>query len=180
MAILIAWQAARAIADDALAQVPNEACGLIAGDGYTIHRAIPLANFAADKGSRFALEPAQQLAALKQLDAERLVWMGVYHSHPNTPAIPSPADIAGNSDANLLQLIVSLKRSKPEMQLWHLGAANVKPLELIFDTQSAAQLEESNQFSETSQKQGAAIAVAALISVLLMLALSFSLLPPAP
>ncbi len=176
MAIRIPHRVARIIVDDARAQVPNEACGLIAGDGKTIQSAIPLSNVASSKRSRFSFEPEEQLGALKRLDAENLLWMGVYHSHPNSAAIPSIADIDGAGDHSLLQLIVSLKKNKPELQLWRIGASGVKPLELIFDTQADAGLDET----APSQRQRAAIIAAAIISVILMLAISFTLLPPAP
>lgn len=167
---------AKIILDDALAQIPNEACGLIAGDGKTIQSAIPLSNVASNKQSSFSFAPNEQLRALKSLDDENLVWMGVYHSHPNSAAIPSSADLEGASDCGLLQLIVSLQNSQAEFQLWRVGAAGVEPLELIFDTQTGSGLDET----VLSQKQRAAIVAAAIISAILMLAISFSLLPPAP
>jgi len=177
MVIRIPYRVARIIVDDARAQVPNEACGLIAGDGKTIQSAIPLSNVASSKGSSFSLEPKEQLGALKRLDAENLVWMGVYHSHPNSAAIPSSADLEEVSDHGLLQLIVSLEKHKPELQLWRIGASGVMPLELIFETQSDARFDDA---TAPSQKQRAAIVAAAIISVILMLAISFTLLPPAP
>lgn len=176
MAITMPRKVAKIILHDALAQVPNEACGLIAGDGKTIQSAIPLCNVASNKQSSFSFAPNEQLRALKNLDAENHVWMGVYHSHPNSAAIPSSADLEGIGDQGLLQLIVSLKNSQAEFQLWRIGAAGVGPLELIFDTQADTRYDET----ALSQKQRAAILAAAVISVILMLAISFSLLPPAP
>ncbi|MCY4539462.1 MAG: M67 family metallopeptidase [Chloroflexi bacterium] len=176
MAIRIPHGVARAIVDDARAQVPNEACGLIAGDGKTIQSAIPLSNVASSKRSSFSFAPNEQLGALKRLDAKNLVWMGVYHSHPDSAAIPSMADVEGVGDHGLLQLIVSLKNSKPELQLWRIGASSVTPLELIYDTQ----LDAGFDGTPLSQLQRAAIVAAAIISVILMLAISFTLLPPAP
>ena len=164
------------IVDDAIEQVPNEACGLIAGDGKTIQRAYPLSNIASKRVSRYALEPNEQLHALKSIDAENLTWMGVYHSHPNSAAIPSTADINEAGDHGLLQLIVSLKKSKPELQLWRVKESGAMPLKLIFDTQSDSDTGES----ALSKQQRAAIIVAGVLSLILLLAISFTLLPPAP
>ena len=177
MAIRIPHRIARIILDDARSQVPNEACGLIAGDGKTIQCAIPLSNAASSKWSSFYCEPIEQLRTLKRFDADNLVWMGVYHSHPDSAAIPSSADITGTSDHALLQLIVSLKKSKAELQLWRIGASEVTPLELIFDTEAGEGLLHA---TTPSNKQRAAIVAAAITSVILMLAISFTLLPPAP
>lgn len=177
MAIRIPHSVAKTIVDDARAQFPNEACGLIAGDGKTIQSAIPLSNVAPSKRSSFSFEPSQQLEALKSLDVENLVWMGVYHSHPNSAAIPSIADLEGASDHGLLHLIVSLQKSKAELQLWRIGTSGVAPVELIFDTQIDTGFVDA---TAPSQKQRAAILAAAIISMILMLAISFTLLPPAP
>lgn len=176
MAIRIAYSVAKTIVDDALSRVPDEACGLIAGDGETIQSAIPLNNVAASKRSSYSCEPKEQLLALKGFDADNLVWMGVYHSHPDSAAIPSAADVEGARDHRLLQLIVSVQKSKPELQLWRIGETGVMPLELIFDTQTAARFDDT----PPSQKQRAAIVAAAIISVILVLAISLVLLPPAP
>lgn len=176
MTIRIPRTVARAIADDASARDPNEACGLIAGDGRTIRRAIPLSNLASQKSSAFALEPNEQLKALARIDAENMRWMGVYHSHPKTSTIPSTADINGVRDHGLLQLIVSLEKSKPEFQLWRVDETGVTPIELIYDTQNDSE----SDTNMLSKQQRAAIVVAGIISLILMLAISLSLLPSAP
>lgn len=176
MAIRIPHEVAKIIVDDARAQVPNEACGLIAGDGKTIQSATPLANVAPSKRLSFSFDPNEQLRAIKRFDAKNLVWMGVYHSHPDSAAVPSSADIAGAGDHSLLQLIVSLKRSRPELQLWRIGASGVAPLELVFDTQTEAGSDEP----ALSKQQRAAIVAAAILSSVLMLLVSIALLPPAP
>ena len=121
-------------------------------------------------------KPNEQLHALKSIDAENLTWMGVYHSHPNSAAIPSTADINEAGDHGLLQLFVSLKKSKPELQLWRVKESGAMPLKLIFDTQSDSDTGES----ALSKQQRAAIIVAGVLSLILLLAISFTLLPPAP
>lgn len=187
-AIRIVPRAAREILHDARTRVPDEACGLLGGDGTTILRALPIANIASNKRSSFALQPAEQLCALKQLDADNLVWMGVYHCHPRSAAIPSPADSAASSDPKLLQLIVSLQHSQAELRLWRIDGAGVAPLELIFappcpsesSRRAGADWQMPYAQSESPRTERAAIITAALISLMLVLAISFTLLPPAP
>lgn len=189
-AIRIVPRAARTILHDARARVPDEACGLLGGDGTTIQCALPIANIATDKRSSFALQPAEQLRALKQLDAGNLVWMGVYHCHPRSAAIPSPADIAASSDPKLLQLIVSLQPSQAELRLWRIDGAGVAPLELIFAPSSPCHSESLGRAGadwqmpyaqpESARTERATIITAALISLMLVLAISLTLLPPAP
>ena len=175
MAVSIRYAAARQIADHALSAAPNEACGILAGTPERISRAIPLANAADTPDRHFRFDPAEQLAALKALDAAGLGWVGVYHSHPRTPPIPSPADIEAVADSGLLQLIVSLESAKPKLKLWQVDRSSVTPIALSFDKDSGAAID-----AGLNRSQQAAMVIAAIASVLLLLAVSLMLLPPAP
>ena len=175
MAMRISYRVARQIADHAEAEAPNEACGLLAGDGATIDRAIPLRNSAAMRETRYRFAPAEQLAALKSIDADSLNWIGIYHSHPRSAPIPSPADVNEALDPKLLHLIVSLKDARPALKLWRIEDQSVTPVDLRFDTDASH--EESSQLTK---RQRAAIVAAGIASLLLLFAISLSLLPPAP
>ena len=171
----IAYQVARQIADHAMADAPKEACGLLAGRGDEITRAYPLANIALAPGQRFRLEPDEELRALKAIDATGLDWIGVYHSHPRSAPIPSPADTAEARDAKLLHLIISLERRQPRLKLWRLDGLSAEPVELAFagDKQESAD-------DRLTRRQQIAIVLAGLASLLLLVMISVSLLPPAP
>ncbi|WP_414577502.1 Mov34/MPN/PAD-1 family protein [Anabaena sp. CCY 9402-a] len=88
---------------------PNECCGLILGymaDGVkTIVEVIPTANawnseadnFAGDKTThsterRYAIAPQVMLQVQKSARDKSLSIIGIYHSHPDYPAIPSECD----------------------------------------------------------------------------------------
>jgi len=175
MAVRIAYAVARQIADHALSKAPNEACGILAGSREHISRAIPLDNAADAPDRHFRFDPKEQLEALKALDAYGLEWIGVYHSHPQTPPIPSQADIEAAVDSSLLQLIVSLQSAKPKLKLWQVDGSSVTPIGLVFDT------EENVEFDDRlSRHKQVAIVIAGIASVLLLLAVSLMLLPPAP
>ena len=131
MAIKIAYAVARQIADHAVSESPNEACGLLAGAVGHISRAIPLKNAAKSPATHFSLAPIEELNALKTIDAARLDWIGVYHSHPRSAPIPSQEDIKAAVDQRLLHLIVSLEGVKPKLKLWRVEGPSVLPLELV-------------------------------------------------
>ena len=57
MACRISYAVARQIVDHAVAETPNEACGLLAGSGDTISMALKLPNAAAEPSRHFAFEP---------------------------------------------------------------------------------------------------------------------------
>lgn len=175
MAMRIPYALARQIADHAQADTPNEACGLLAGDCREIARAIPLSNAASATGDRFRIDPEEQLAALKAIDADGLEWIGAYHSHPRSAPIPSRADIEAAQDAKLLHLIVSLERAKPRLKLWRIDGDSVTPVELVFEGEMGAE-----RGSPLSLRHRLAILIAGIASLLLLVAISVSLLPPPP
>ncbi len=171
----IAYRVARQIVNHAEAAAPNEACGLLAGNGATIVKALPLRNAAAAPAKSFGLDPEEQLAALKAIDADGLAWIGVYHSHPRSAPIPSRADIAEAADSNLLHLIVSLERAKPQLKLWRIDSQSATPLDLILHSEMFG-----GETEQLSKQQKIAIVAAGIASLLLLVALSVALLPPPP
>jgi proteasome lid subunit RPN8/RPN11 len=82
---------------DVAHKAPEEACGLLAGriqgEQYQATLVYPTTNLL-HSTTRFRIDPAEQLAAFNQIDSQGLKMVGIYHSHPNGPAGPSPTDIA--------------------------------------------------------------------------------------
>ena len=72
-------------------------------------------------------------------------------------------------------MIVSLEGAKPKLKLWHLEGSSVLPLELVFDSET-----DIEPASRLSTRQQVAIVIAGIASLLILLAISFTLLPPAP
>ena len=175
VAMSIAYGVAREIADHALADAPREVCGILGGRGDNITKCISVSNAAAAPESQFKLDPNEQLNALKALDELGLTWLGVYHSHPKSPPIPSESDIDAAADGALLHLIVSLEGRKPRLKLWRIEDHSVRPVELVFDTEAV----EARDAPLSRMQQMALVAVGAA-ALLLLLIIAFSLLPPAP
>ena len=78
-------------------QLPEEACGLIAGEidqsSYRALAVFPTTNVL-HSTTRFKIDPQEQLDIFKQIEAEDWELLGIYHSHPNGPDEPSATDIA--------------------------------------------------------------------------------------
>ena len=75
----------------AKSELPNEACGLIAGtiteNNKEIQKVYLLTNI--DKSNEhFSLDPKEQLASIKDMRANGLSPLGNWHSHPETPSRP--------------------------------------------------------------------------------------------
>jgi proteasome lid subunit RPN8/RPN11 len=98
---------------------PAECCGLLIGLHLRIER-IRRARNLASKPTRFLIDPADHIAAIHEARAEERQVVGVYHSHPATPPIPSPTDIAEASYSEYLHLIVSLRGDGAEARVYRL------------------------------------------------------------
>ena len=159
-----------------VSEAPNEACGLIAGKGSTTSRIIPVKNAAPNPQSHYRMDSADLLRAYKSIEAEGLDCIAVYHSHPKSEPLPSQEDIreAESNTSSLIHLIISLKPPQARLQAWHIQIGQVDEVELLIGS------EESENVPKLSQMQIGSIILATLFAVLLLLAISFSLLPPAP
>ena len=83
----------------ARASFPAEACGLLLGKGRRVERLVPLPNAAKDRRAvRFAIDPARYAAAERAAARAKLAVLGVWHSHPLSPAAPSETDAAFIAD----------------------------------------------------------------------------------
>lgn len=89
---------------DVASRFPEEACGLIAGEGNQAWIVIPIANILHDP-HHFRLDPQEQLDAF--LLADRRGWdiLAVYHSHPDGISFPSPTDFVELTFPGIIYLI---------------------------------------------------------------------------
>jgi proteasome lid subunit RPN8/RPN11 len=101
--------------------LPNEACGLIAGDaplsyGGRPTRWLPARNALASP-YRYELEPEDLLRLTLDVDdAGEVVW-AIVHSHVASSAVPSPADVRAWRYPQTLQIVVSLA-GEPSLRAW--------------------------------------------------------------
>lgn len=106
------------IVEQARAEYPNEACGLIvgdrpAGDGGTALRYEAARNKAASP-YRYELDPADLLRlTIATDDADEVFW-GIVHSHTHSPAVPSPTDVGLAFYPDALYLLVSLAEDQAD------------------------------------------------------------------
>lgn len=113
---------------------PNEACGLLAGDGPALAggraaRFLALRN-AAESPYRYQIDPQEQLAAMLDLDdRDEVVW-GIFHSHVASPAEPSVTDLGLAYYPDSLYLICSLTGDKPQVRAWTLAGGQATEVEL--------------------------------------------------
>jgi proteasome lid subunit RPN8/RPN11 len=116
----------------AVAELPNECCGLLAGilankenaaeqeRVATVCRRFPLIN-ASHSPREYNADPRGILEAVKYCRAKKLEVLAIYHSHPSTDAVPSRTDLERNYWPGIVSFIISLKAKTPIMKGWWLG-----------------------------------------------------------
>lgn len=110
---------------------PAECCGLLIGSGDRIDEAVATGNIAGSP-TRYEIDPRDHFAVIRRVRREGREILGAYHSHPATPPIPSPADIAAAYDETLLHLIVSLRMpDKPEVRGYRISNGNFTEVPLV-------------------------------------------------
>ena len=127
-------------------ELPNECCGLIAGeivsgsDGRiprvaVARRSLPLINAAASPVEFFS-EPRSMLEAIREVRRMGLIVLAYYHSHPEAPAVPSHRDLTHSEGPGPLCLIISLKNADPIARAWHLEGLSAHEVEWEFTSES--------------------------------------------
>ena len=102
----------------ALAEQPNECCGLLAGvveeGAGRVTVRYPLVN-ALGSATRYESEPRTLFQAHRDMRERGLEVLAVYHSHPSSLPIPSKTDLERNWSEDAVNLIVG--------QIWVHGQA---------------------------------------------------------
>lgn len=96
----------RKIIDHLEALRPLEGCGLVSGRKNAVYGIYPINN-RLHSPVAYEMDPAQQLAAMLDIEEQGLELIAIYHSHPIGPATPSAIDVQQNYYPEAIQLIVS-------------------------------------------------------------------------
>lgn len=106
--------------------LPDEACGLLAGDPATgaALAFYPCRNAAASSRV-YTVDPRDHLRADRDAEARGLEIIGVMHSHTHTEAYPSPTDVAQAPDPAWHYVIVSLKRESAVLRSYRIAAGEI-------------------------------------------------------
>ncbi|MDQ6951561.1 MAG: M67 family metallopeptidase [Mariprofundales bacterium] len=136
-ALTIATRALATMQQAAIHGYPHEICGLLigtlGGTHWQITEARQVANLNRERASdRFHLDPAAYQQIDRELRGTTHEIIGVFHSHPDCPAMPSPTDI-GHAWEGFLYPIISVYASEiAEISWWRLSE-NSKQFQLVTD-----------------------------------------------
>jgi [CysO sulfur-carrier protein]-S-L-cysteine hydrolase len=115
--------------------LPDEACGLIAGDPVLD---VVLAWYPAQNVARsarvYTVDPLAHLRADRDAESRGMQLLGVFHSHTHTDAYPSPTDVAQAPDPAWHYVIVSLRDIQPVVRSYRIADGQVDEESLIIRT----------------------------------------------
>ena len=124
--------------EHAMAQRPDEACGLIAGadreDGVREIKKVYLLTNVDNSNEHFTIDLNEHLAAIKDMRAEGLSPLGNWHSHPESPSRSSEEDIRLAVDKKASYLILSLMQpDEPVLNSFHVenGISTKEEFEIL-------------------------------------------------
>jgi proteasome lid subunit RPN8/RPN11 len=86
-------------------RIPQEACGLLAGNGRETLKIFPITNISPDD-TTFRMDEKELVAAFHRIDDLNLQVTGTYHSHPFSAPLPSAADISECNFPDIPQIII--------------------------------------------------------------------------
>jgi proteasome lid subunit RPN8/RPN11 len=125
--IVLDSEVQKIIVEDAVQAFPEECCGFVFGHEDSngrriITRARVVQNAKeGDKRRRFEISPQDYLDAEKYAEEQQIELLGIYHSHPNHPAVPSEHDRAA-AQPFFSYLIISVNEKEPgPIRSWRLN-----------------------------------------------------------
>lgn len=97
-------------------EYPNEACGILAGKKGRVKKVYSVAS--TDKSAvRFFMDSGKQFMAMREIEKNGLEMIGIYHSHPEMQAYPSPHDVELAYYPEVSYVIVALtKKDNPDIK----------------------------------------------------------------
>ena len=92
---------------------------MLVGKDASIGEAVPARNIA-QSPTRFLIDPADHIGALRAARGRGDEVLGFYHSHPQSPAWPSEKDVAEAAYPDAVHLIVSLAGGTADARLFRI------------------------------------------------------------
>ena len=113
------------------AAAPREGCGLLATTRAAtgtavVRRFYPGTNLDASP-TRYTMDPVEVMSAFIDMEARGWELGAIVHSHPTTPATPSPTDLREAYYPEALMIIVSLATEPATVRAWRIELTPAGP-----------------------------------------------------
>jgi proteasome lid subunit RPN8/RPN11 len=109
----------------ALAEMPDECCGILAGTDGRGLKVYQTANYE-HSPLRYSVAPEELLSIYQEIDDKGWKLLGIYHSHTHTEAYPSERDIKHAYWSDALYIIISLiNPAQPVIKIFQIAKGKV-------------------------------------------------------
>ena len=117
---------------------PNEACGLLGGEGGVVRKVYPAENIL-HSPVEYQMDPKRQVEIMLEIEASGWELNGIYHSHPGGPPVPSLADVAQAYYPDSIYVILAPQAATGEWRgrAFRIEAGEVKEVEVMIVNESA-------------------------------------------
>jgi proteasome lid subunit RPN8/RPN11 len=120
----------------AVAALPEEACGLLAGMPGYVEKIYPIPNVSAIPQLAFEMDGPSQVDAMVDIEARGWELLAIYHSHPpGSRTDPSPVDISDATypDAFHMILVPTADGMIASLRAFQINAEQVIEVPIIVD-----------------------------------------------
>jgi proteasome lid subunit RPN8/RPN11 len=117
------------IESHALHSRPAECCGLLSGRRGLITELHPLPNDADTPESRYFASPEDLFTSMRRIREAGNELLGIYHSHPRTPAYPSTSDVEMAFYPEAFYFIISLE-PRVEMRAFRIEGSKIDSVDI--------------------------------------------------
>ncbi|SNB75832.1 M67 family metallopeptidase [Thermoflexus hugenholtzii] len=116
------------------AEWPLEACGLLGGVGRRVLQVYPVRNELASP-VRYRVHPEDLIRVVQELESRGWELVGIYHSHPHGPPVPSPTDVAEAYYPESVYLIAAPVQGEWRLRAFRIVNGQVRevPIRLVED-----------------------------------------------
>lgn len=104
----------------------EERCGLLAGQDNRVERVLPVPNVLRSAVA-YQMDGREFIEAMAACDFEPL---GIFHSHPAGPPVPSPTDIAQALYPDSVYVIIALDQSPPSVRAFRIVEGRVSEVNI--------------------------------------------------
>jgi proteasome lid subunit RPN8/RPN11 len=106
------------LVEQARAELPNEACALLGGNASTGRvSSVHAARNRLASPYRYDVDPDDLVRTIHEIEARGEDLVAIFHSHPATPAIPSPTDLR-EARYPVIHLVASLAGPSAHIRAW--------------------------------------------------------------
>lgn len=112
-----------------LADRSEERCGLLAGEANRVRAVLPVPNVL-HSAVAYQMNGREFIEAMVACEFEPL---GIFHSHPAGPPVPSPTDIAQAAYPDSIYIIIALNQSPPGVRAFRIVDGRVNEIMVVIE-----------------------------------------------